>query len=83
VYRSETLLGRWKAFFDKKINVPVNVTVKHHFVQRAKWWQLDGDPLKGGKSLCKTTILDYTHSAMDESYEYHEAGVVTALTLFK
>ncbi len=79
VYRSETLFGRWKAFFDRKIHVPANVTVKHHFVQRAKWWQLDGDPLKGGRSLCSPTILDYTHTQMDESYEYHEAAVVTAL----
>jgi hypothetical protein len=78
VYRSKTLLGRWKAFFDRKINVPANVTVKHHFVQRAKWWQLDGDPLKGGKSLCNTTILDYTHNEMDESHEYHEASVIEA-----
>ena len=83
VYRSKTLLGRWKAFLDRKINVPSNVTVVKHFVQRAKWWQLDGDPLKGGRSLCKTTILDYNHNSMDESYEYHEAAVMTALTLFK
>jgi hypothetical protein len=80
VYRSKTLFGRWKAFFDRKINIPVNVTVKHHFVQRSKWWQLDGDPLKGGRSLCSQTILDgYTHTEMDESYEYHKAAVEVAV----
>lgn len=78
VYRSETILGRWKAFFDRKIDVPLNVTVKHHFVQKAKWWQLDGDPLKGGHSLCRATILDYTHGDMDNSHEYHEAAVTVA-----
>jgi hypothetical protein len=83
VYRSESLFGRWKAFFDRKINVPVNVTVKHHFVQRAKWYQLDGDPLKGGRSLCSQTILDYTHCEMDESYEYHKAAVMLAVNFLR
>lgn len=78
VYRSKTLIGRWKAFFDKSINVPVNVSVVAHFVQRAKWYQLDGDPLKGGFSLCSQTILDYTHTEMDNSTEYHEASVIEA-----
>jgi hypothetical protein len=83
VYRSKTLLGRWKAFFDRKINVPVNVSVVAHFVQRAKWYQLDGDPLKGGKSLCKATILDYTHTEMDNSHEYHKAAVIIAKPLLR
>lgn len=78
VYRSKTLLGRWMAFMDRAIEVPSNVTVAHHFVQRARWYQLDGDPLKGGKSLCKPTILDYTHNEMDESPEYHEAAAIVA-----
>ena len=78
VYRSKTLVGRWAAFMDWKINVPSNVTVKHHFIQEAKWYELDGDPLDGGKSLCKPTILDYTHTEMDESHEYHEAAVTVA-----
>lgn len=78
VYRSKTLIGRWAAFCDWKIKVPENVTVVEHFIQKAKWWELDGDPLKGGKSLCDTTILDYTHAEMDESHEYHEAAVTVA-----
>lgn len=63
---------------DWKINVPVNVSVVKHFVQTAKWYELDGDPLKGGKSICYPTILDYTHTDMDESHEYHEASVIEA-----
>jgi len=78
VYRSKTLFGRWKAFFDRKIQVPDNVAVKHHFIQKAKFWQLDGDPLKGGRSLCSPTILDYTHTEMDNSHEYHKASVIEA-----
>ena len=78
VFRSKTLIGRWAAFCDWKIKVPDNVTVKGHFVQKAKWYELDGDPLQGGKSLCDTTILDYTHTEMDESHEYHEAAVTVA-----
>ena len=79
VYRSKTLIGRWAAFMDWKIKVPGNVDVVGHFVQEAKWYQLDGDPLKGGKSLCDTTILeDHTHNEMDESHEYHEAAVMVA-----
>jgi hypothetical protein len=78
VYRSKTLVGRWAAFCDWKINVPTNVDVVAHFVQKAKWWELDGDPLKGGKSLCDTTTLDYTHTEMDNSHQYHEAAVTVA-----
>jgi hypothetical protein len=78
VYRSITPVGRWMAFMDWKICVPENVSVVAHLIQKAKWYQLDGDPLKGGKSLCDTTILDYTHTEMDESHEYHEAAVTVA-----
>jgi hypothetical protein len=78
VFRSKTLVGRWAAFCDWKINVPENVSVVAHLIQEAKWWELDGDPLKGGKSLCDTTILDYTHTGMDDSHEYHEAAVMVA-----
>lgn len=78
VYRSKTLLGRWAAFCDWKIKVPENVDVIKHFIQKAKWWELDGDPLKGGKSLCEPTVLDYTHNEMDESHEYHEAAANVA-----
>jgi hypothetical protein len=78
VFRSKTLIGRWAAFCDWKINVPVNVTVKRHFIQRAKWYELDGDPLNGGRSLCSQTILDYTHTEMDNSHEYHKAAVTVA-----
>jgi len=78
VYRSKTVVGRWAAFMDWKIEVPGNVDVVGHFVQEAKWYELDGDPLKGGKSLCDTTILDYTHTEMDESHEYHNAAGIAA-----
>lgn len=79
VYRSKTLVGRWAAFCDWKIKVPKNVDVVKHLIQKAKWYQLDGDLLKGGKSLCKPTILDYTHTEIDNSPEYHEAAIKTAL----
>jgi len=78
VYRSKTVLGRWAAFCDWKIAVPKNVTVVKHFIQEAKWWELDGDCLKGGKSLCQPTILDYTHTEIDNSDEYHKAAVIVA-----
>jgi hypothetical protein len=75
VFRSKTPFGRWMAFMDRKIKVPENVTVVKHFVQHSKWYELDGDPLKGGKSLCNPTLLDgYTHNEMDEAHEYHEAA---------
>jgi len=79
VYRSKTLVGRWAAFCDWKIKVPKNVDVVKHLIQKAKWYQLDGYLLKGGKSLCKPTILDYTHTEIDNSPEYHEAAIKTAL----
>jgi len=78
VYRSKTVLGRWAAFCDWKIEVPENVTVVKHIIQEAKWWELDGDRLKGGKSLCEPTILDYTHTEIDNSHEYHKAAVIVA-----
>lgn len=78
IYRSKTLLTRWAAFLDWRIYVPKNVTVVGHLIQKAKWWRLDGDRLKGGKSLCKPTILDYTHREIDNSREYHETAVIAA-----
>jgi len=78
VFRSKTILGRWAAFCDWRIDVPENVTVVSHLIQKARWWELDGDTLKGGKSLCEPTILDYTHTEMDDSHEYHEAAVTVA-----
>lgn len=78
VFRSKTILGRWAAFCDWRIKVPGNVAVVKHFIQKAKWWQLDGDLLKGGKSLCEPTVLDYTHTEMDNSTEYHEAALTVA-----
>ena len=85
VYRSKTFVGRWAAFCDWKINIPVNVSVVKHFVQKSKWWQLDGDPLKGGKFLCKPTVLKYyTHTEIDESPSYHAAAAtVTRIFLDK
>lgn len=78
VYRSKTILGRWAAFCDWKIKVPENVTVVSHLIQKAKWWQLDGDLLKGGKSLCEPTLLEYTHTEIDNSKEYHKAAIMVA-----
>ena len=83
VYRSKTLVGRWAAFMDWKIEVPENVDVVGHFVQKAKWYELDGDPLKGGKSSCETEVLDYTHTEMDDSIEYHTAAVLAARKYIK
>ena len=83
VYRSKTILGRWAAFCDWKINIPVNVTVAKHFIQKSKWWQLDGDLLKGGKSLCEPTLLEYTHTEMDDSPEYHKAALTVAKTFLQ
>lgn len=83
VYRSKTILGRWAAFCDWKIKVPKNVSVVKHFIQKAKWWQLDGDLLKGGKSLCEPTLLEYTHTEMDDSPEYHKAALTAAKTFLQ
>jgi hypothetical protein len=78
VFHSKTLVGRWMAFLDWKIKVPKNVTVVKHFIQEARWNELDGDPLKGGKSICNATVLDYTHTEIDNSPEYHKAAITTA-----
>ena len=83
VYRSKTLIGRWAAFCDWKIKVPENVTVVAHLIQKAKWYQLDGDLLKGGKWLCKPTVLDYTHTEIDNSPEYHKAALTAAKTFLQ
>ena len=83
VYRSKTLVGRWAAFCDWKIKVPKNVTVVAHLIQKAKWYQLDGDLLKGGKWLCKPTVLDYTHTEIDNSPEYHKAALTAAKTFLQ
>ena len=83
VFRSKTILGRWAAFCDWKIKVPGNVNVVKHFIQKSKWYQLDGDLLKGGKSLCEPTLLKYTHTEMDDSREYHEAALTAAKTFLQ
>jgi hypothetical protein len=76
VYHSPTLLGRWKALFDRwKIKVPKNVTVKRWLMQEGD--RLDGDMLKGGKSICRPEILEYTHNEIDNSPEYLRAAVIT------
>lgn len=78
VFRSKTIFGRWAAFCDWKIKVPKNVDVIAHLIQKSKWHELDGDLLKGGKSLCEPTILKYTHAEMDNSKEYHEVALTAA-----
>ena len=83
VYRSKTILGRWAAFMDWKIHVPENVDVVGHFIQKSEWYRLDGDLLKGGRSLCEPTILDYTHTEIDDSTEYHEAAITAAKNFLK
>ena len=76
VYHSPTRLGCWMALFNRKIKVPKNVTVKRWLMQEGGF--LDGDPLKGGKSICEPEILDYTHQEIDNSPEYHKAALMTA-----
>ena len=76
VYRSPTLFGRWKALFDRSIRVPKNVVVTRWLMQGGD--VLDGDPLKGGKSICKPEILDYKHTEIDNSPEYRKAVITTA-----
>jgi len=83
VYRSKTIFGRWAAFCDWRIDIPANVSVVKHFIQKAKWWELDGDLLKGGKFLCEPTILEYTHTEMDESPEYHKEAITVAKTFLQ
>lgn len=79
VYHSPTILGRWKAFFDRwKIKVPKNVTVVRWLMQKGD--RLDGDPLVGGKSICEPEVLDYTHTEIDNSPEYHTAAVMAVKT---
>jgi len=77
VYHSPTLLGRWKAFFDRwKIKIPKNVRVVRWLMQEGD--TLDGDMLKGGKSICEPEYLDYKHSEIDDSPEYHRAAGIAA-----
>ena len=77
IYRSPTIWGRWKALFDKwAIKVPKNVRVERWLMQEGD--TLDGDMLKGGQSICKPELLDYTHTEIDNSPEYHRAAAITA-----
>lgn len=79
VYHSPTPLGRWKAFFDRwAIKVPKNVSVVRWLMQEGD--KLDGDPLKGGASICKPEILEYNHTEIDDSPEYHKAAIQIAKT---
>jgi hypothetical protein len=77
VYHSPTIFGRWWALFDRTIKVPKNVTVKRWLMQEGD--TLDGDPIKGGKSINRPEILEgYTHTEIDNSPEYHRAAIITA-----
>jgi hypothetical protein len=76
VYHSPTVFGRWWALFDRSIKVPKNVTVKRWLMQEGD--TLDGDKLVGGKSICEPEILDYDHTSIDNSAEYHKAAVMVA-----
>jgi hypothetical protein len=75
VYHSTTKLGRWWALFDRSIRVPKNVSVKRWIMQEGD--TLDGDPLKGGKFICRPEILDYRHTEIDNSPEYLRAAIIT------
>ena len=66
VYHSPTPLGRW------------NVSVVRWLMQEGD--KLDGDPLKGGASICKPEILEYNHTEIDDSPEYHKAAIQIAKT---
>jgi hypothetical protein len=76
VYHSPTLLGRWWAFFDRKIKLAKNVSVLGWISQRGD--KLDGDPLVGGKSICRERTYDYTHTEIDNSPEYHKLAITVA-----
>ena len=78
VYRSPTPFGRWQAFFDHKIELPDNVSVVGWVSQRSPWYQLDGDTLVG-KDVCEETVLDYTHTEIDNSKEYHDMAALAVL----
>ena len=78
VYRSLTPIGRWMAFMDRKIELPSNVSVVGWVGQVDKWYKLDGDTFTGGKSICKQTVLDYSHTEIDNSQEYHELAAMEA-----
>ena len=76
VYHSLTVLGRWWALFDRKIKLAKNVSVIGWVSQKGD--HLDGDKLVGGKSICKETTLDYTHTEIDNSEEYHKLAAIEA-----
>jgi hypothetical protein len=76
VYHSPTILGRWWAFFDRKIKLDKNVTVVGWLSQRGD--RLDGDKLVGGKSICKELTFNYDHTSIDNSPEYHQIAVLAA-----
>lgn len=77
LYYSPTILGRWKALFDKwAIRLPKNVSVVRWLAQSGD--VLDGDPLKGGKSICEVELLNYKHTEIDNSKEYHKAAIQEA-----
>lgn len=77
VKRSMTWFGRWFAFLDMKIHVPKNVSVLGWLSQRGDW--LDGDKLVGGKSICYERILDYKHTEIDDSKDYHKLATELAV----
>jgi hypothetical protein len=78
VYRSPTPLGRWMAFSDHEIKIPKNVSIVGWVGQVDKWYKLDGDTFEGGRSICKQQILDYNHTEIDNSPEYHKLAVLKA-----
>jgi hypothetical protein len=45
--------------------------------QESKWHELDGDLLVG-KDVCEERVLDYTHTEIDNSLEYHQMAVLAA-----
>jgi hypothetical protein len=65
------------AFCDHKIKLPDNVKVVGWVSQESKWHELDGDLLVG-KDVCEERVLDYTHTEIDNSLEYHQIAVLAA-----
>ena len=78
VFRSKTPFARWMAFADKKIKLSDNVSIIGWVGQRDSWYKLDGDTFEGGKYICEQEVLDYSHTEIDNSPEYHKLAVLKA-----
>ncbi len=82
VYRSTTPFGRWMAFCDHEIKIPKHVSIVGWVGQVDRWYKLDGDTFTGGRSICKQEVLDYSHTEIDNSPEYHKLAALKAKEYF-